>query len=702
VTTAPANNPQILLIDDTPADIDILLGQLTDAGFVVRVAEDGEDGLTQSQCNPPDLIVLDVVLPGIDGFETCRRLKAEERTSAIPVIFLTSLADLSDKLHGFAAGGVDYLTKPIQPAEVMARVRTQLALRDLTHQLEQAKHGLELRVAERTAELERRNRELAVLNRVIAASVSQTEPAAILQIACRELALVFELPQVHATLLNNQRSQASVVAEEVAPGRLPILGRTFAVAGDPALEYLLNQQAPLVVEDAGRDPVMLASRDIVEQRGTVSLLVVPLLIDGAVIGGLTLSAIELRPFSAEEVSLASSVAKQVAGVLARQRLEAQYHQAQKMEALGRLTGGVAHDFNNILTAILGNCELLLDQLESAHPLRSDIEQISSAAQRAATLTRQLLVFSRQQLLQSKIVNLNELVTNLKKMLRRLISEHIVLQTKLAEPLAAVKADPSQLEQVLVNLVVNARDAMPQGGQLTIETANVELDEQYTQQHMNVASGEYVMLSVSDSGVGMTPEVQARLFEPFFTTKPAGQGTGLGLATCYGIVKQHGGQIWPYSEVGRGTTMKVYLPRSSEVEEPRTSVEPAARRGGDETVLLVEDEPEVRVLAARVLRQLGYTVLEAKDGGEALRMAGTNEGRIDLLLTDVVMPQLSGSELAAQLLGQEPELKIIYMSGYTEDRVVQDSWAEIGGAFLSKPFSATDLAQRVRATLDGTG
>jgi signal transduction histidine kinase len=679
---------RIMVVDDNPADVDALLDPLLSAGFAVAVAQDGEEALEQIQHNVPDLILLDVMLPGIDGFEICRRLKADNRTSAIPVIFLTSLTDLSDKLHGFAVGGVDYLTKPIQQAEVLTRVRTHLALRDMTRQLQEAKKSLEQRVAERTAEL-------AVLNRVIAASVSETQPEAILQIACCELAQVLGLPQAHATLLNEQRTEATVVAEYLAPGCVPMLGHSFSVAGNPALEYLINQQAPLVLDGARRDPGMEAVQDLIDQRGSISLLALPLLIDGAMIGSLTLSAIELRPFTSDEVGLAWSVAKQVAGVLARlrlnqarQRLEAQYHQAQKMEAIGRLTGGVAHDFNNILTVILGNCDLMLEELEPAHPLQSDVEQILSAAQRAAGLTHQLLAFSRQQVLQPRIVNLNEIVSNIEGMLQRLIGEHIVLLTKLEEPLAPVQADPGQLEQILLNLAINARDAMPQGGQLTIETANVELDEQF------------VMLAVSDSGVGMSPEVQARVFEPFFTTKELGQGTGLGLATCYGIVKQHGGSISVDSAVGQGTTIRIELPALPGVY-PTQTAPPAAVElpRGHETVLLVEDQADVRQFAARVLRGLGYTVVEAANGTEAIERA--LERPIQLLVTDMVMPGLSGSELATQLMGHDPDLKIIYMSGYTEDRVAQDGWAEVGVAFLSKPFSGIDLAQLVRTTLDGT-
>jgi signal transduction histidine kinase/DNA-binding response OmpR family regulator len=707
---------RIMVVDDNPADVDALLDQLLSAGFEVAVAQDGEEALEQIQHNVPDLILLDVVLPGIDGFETCRRLKADNRTSATAVIFLTSQTNLSDKLHGFAAGGVDYLTKPIQQAEVLTRVRTHLALRDMTRQLQEVNKSLEQRVAERTAEfaqanqelqleiaqrkqveaeIQRRNRELALLNHVIAASVSETEPEAILQIACRELALVFDLPQTHATLLNEQRTEATVVAEYLAPGCVPMLGHSFSVAGNPALEYLINQQAPLVLDDARRDPAMESVLDLIDQRGSISLLALPLLIDGTMIGGLTLSAIELRPFAPDEVGLAWSVAKQVAGVLARlrlnqarQRLEAQYHQAQKMEALGRLTGGVAHDFNNILTVILGNCGLLLEELEPGHPLRSDIEQIYSAGQHAAGLTHQLLAFSRRQLLQPRMVNLNEIVSNLEKMLQRLIGEHIVLLTKLEEPLALVQADPGQIEQILLNLAVNARDAMPQGGQLTIKTANVELDEQF------------VMLAVSDSGAGMSPEVQARLFEPFFTTKAPGQGTGLGLATCYGIAKQHGGSISVDSAVGQGTTIRIELPALPGVYPTQAAPQAAVELPrGHETVLLVEDQADVRQFAARVLRGLGYTVVEAANGTEAIERA--LERPIQLLLTDMVMPGLGGSELAMQLMGHDPDLKIIYMSGYTEDRVAQDGWAEVGVAFLRKPFSGADLAQLVRTTLDGT-
>jgi CheY-like chemotaxis protein len=371
-----------------------------------------------------------------------------------------------------------------------------------------------------------------------------------------------------------------------------------------------------------------------------------------------------------------------------------------MEALGRLTGGVAHDFNNLLTVILGHASLIRNDLDQSHPLWQDVEQIQKAAERAATLTRQLLAFSRQQVLQPRVLNLNEIVTNIERMLRRLIGEDIDLVTTLDLQLGQVKADFSQLEQVIANLVVNARDAMPEGGKLTIETANVELDETYTQQHLGVEPGPYVMLAVSDTGIGMNVATQARLFEPFFTTKERGQGTGLGLATVYGIVKQSGGDIWVYSELGRGTTFKIYLPR---LDQTASAVEPEAglpdMPAGTETVLLVEDEEAVRALARQVLEMNGYTVLAAGHGGEALLLGEQRQEQIHLLVTDVIMPHMSGQELAERLTVLHPEMKILYMSGYTDQAIARHGVLEPGLFFLQKPFSPNALVQKAREVLD---
>lgn len=382
------------------------------------------------------------------------------------------------------------------------------------------------------------------------------------------------------------------------------------------------------------------------------------------------------------------------------KLEEQLRQAQKMESIGRLAGGLAHDFNNLLTVIQGYCGLMQAQISNESPLLEDLKQIQRAGERATTLVRQLLAFSRKQVLAPTLLDLNSLVANLRKMLERLIGEDITLSTVLQPGLWTTIADPSQIEQVIMNLVVNARDAMPTGGKLTIETRNVLLDHNYLKSRLEAPSGPCVMLVVTDTGCGMDADTQARIFEPFFTTKEAGKGTGLGLATVYGIIKQSGGDIMVYSEPDQGTTFTIYLPTS----EPGTKVLAAAQadsvvRGGTETILLVEDEERVRQLAQTVLQSKGYMVLEAGHGSEALFLFEQHQGPIDLLLTDVVMPQMSGRELAEQLKARQPQLKVLFMSGYTDDAVVRHGLLAAKVEYLAKPFALDTLVAKVREVLD---
>ena len=391
----------------------------------------------------------------------------------------------------------------------------------------------------------------------------------------------------------------------------------------------------------------------------------------------------------------------VEDITERKLLEAQLRQAQKMEAVGRLAGGIAHDFNNLLTAILGSADLLLDTLSPDAPEREDLDEIRKAANRAADLTRQLLAFSRQQVLAPQVLDMNALVANLEKLLRRLIGEDVELRTVLAPDLGAVRADPGQLEQVIVNLAVNSRDAMPQGGQLTIETANVEFDEAYAAEHFPAEPGSYVLLAVTDTGTGMDAQTKSHIFEPFFTTKEKGKGTGLGLATVYGIVKQSDGYIWVYSEPGHGTSFMIYLPRVPDAPGPvRPAFEPSASARGSETVLAVEDDEMVRALIRRMLETRGYTVLLASHGDEALRLLERHPGCIDLLMTDVVMPGMSGRDLADRVAELRPSIKVLYLSGYTDDAIVRHGVLEPGIAFLQKPFTADRLARRVREVLRG--
>jgi len=385
----------------------------------------------------------------------------------------------------------------------------------------------------------------------------------------------------------------------------------------------------------------------------------------------------------------------------RKELEGQLLQSQKMEAVGQLAGGVAHDFNNILTAIVGYADLLAAELRGDSRQLEDVEEIRKAARRAAALTRQLLSFSRKEVLDPKIIDVNDVVMNLDKMLRSLISENIELKTMLADDVDAARVDPNQLEQVVMNLAINARDAMPEGGTLTVETANATLDDDYASRHVSVIPGDYVMIAVTDTGCGMSEEIKARVFEPFFTTKPAGRGTGLGLSTVYGIVKQSGGNIWLYSEPGKGTTFKIYLPAIEALPEDIGKAAPVeVTRRGKGTVLLVEDDEQLRRLTHRALAAQGYEVLEADRGRAALDGARRHQGTIELLLTDIVMPDTNGRKLADTLRAARPGLKVLYMSGYPDRAIVNNGMLEPGDAYIAKPFTTEAITRKVRELLEG--
>jgi nitrogen-specific signal transduction histidine kinase/CheY-like chemotaxis protein len=386
-------------------------------------------------------------------------------------------------------------------------------------------------------------------------------------------------------------------------------------------------------------------------------------------------------------------------VTEHKQLGQQLIQAQKMEAVGRLAGGVAHDFNNLLTIINGYAALLSEETSTEDPRRARLKEILMAGERAASLTRQLLAFSRRQVLEPRVLNLNSVLADIEKMLRRLIGEDVELVSTLKPDVGRVKVDPGQIEQVIMNLALNARDAMPEGGKLLIETSNVEIDEKYVRSHSPMMPGKYVMVAVSDTGCGMDLDTQAHIFEPFFTTKEEGRGTGLGLATVYGIVKQSGGFIWVYSEPGRGSTFKIYLPF---IEENVPKAKPAKVRTkqvkGSETVLVVEDEGGVRSLVCQTLASQGYKVLEAAGAAQALKISEQHTEPIHLLLTDVVMPQTDGKKLAMRLSTLHPETKVLYMSGYTDDAIVRHGILNVGTSFLQKPFLPRVLLLKIREVL----
>ncbi|WP_338030243.1 PAS domain-containing protein [Fimbriiglobus ruber] len=386
-------------------------------------------------------------------------------------------------------------------------------------------------------------------------------------------------------------------------------------------------------------------------------------------------------------------------VTERRSLEEQFRQAQKMEAVGQLAGGVAHDFNNLLSIITGYSEIILSKAGKDDPIRAFVKEISEASARAASLTRQLLAFSRKTVLEPKVLDLNEVVRETGKMLRRLIGEDILFTNVLDPMISRVKVDPDQLGQMLMNLTVNARDAMPRGGSLTIETRPVELDQEYARLHSDVRPGKYTMLAVSDTGTGMPPDVKERIFEPFFTTKGVGTGTGLGLAVVMGIVKQSGGHVAVYSEVNRGTAFKLYFPAVEDQASRATARSDVGSVRGAETVLVVEDEDGVRTLVLLILQTHGYKVLAATDGKDALRVVERHQGAIDLLLTDVVMPGMGGREVAQTLQLRFPQMKVLYTSGYTDDAVVRHGILQEETAFLQKPYSLQSLANKVRQVLD---
>jgi PAS domain S-box-containing protein len=495
----------------------------------------------------------------------------------------------------------------------------------------------------------------------------------------------------------NTKLQAIIETAPLAIVTLDLGGRVLA--WNPAAERMfgwsaaeaLNQVLPVVPEDErnelldrvrGGEPLLGVERKRLRKDG--SLLDV------------TLWTAPLR----NPVGEVSGVMGIYADLTQSKQLEEQFRQAQKMEAVGRLAGGIAHDFNNILTVITGYGEMVAERIADDPAMSEEMQEILKAADHATVLTSQLLIFSRRHVVKQEPLDLNTVVAKLERMLRRIIGEDVELVTAPGPGLARVRADAAQVEQVIMNLAVNARDAMPEGGRLIIETANVELDAAYARGHIGVQEGEYVMLAVSDTGKGIPPDVRIRLFEPFFTTKERGKGTGLGLSTVYGIVKQSGGEIWVYSEPGRGSTFKIYLPRvTDDKPKPARAAEPSPVERGEETLLLAEDEPGVRALARDVLRQRGYQVLEAMDVQDALRICREHPDRIDLLLTDVVMPVMSGRELAERVAEIRPEIKVLYMSGYTDNIVVSHGVTSIDKEFLQKPFTPRSLARKVRESLD---
>ncbi|MEW6112000.1 MAG: ATP-binding protein [Thermodesulfobacteriota bacterium] len=525
------------------------------------------------------------------------------------------------------------------------------------------------------------------------------------QLEKRVMERTSELSQEKARALERERFLSDVFAS-IQDGVSILDSELNIVRVNPTMERWYSYMMPLVGKKCyqacqGRDrPCETCPAQETMETGRPGLQVTPKLgSKGDVAGWLDLYTFPVVDSATGQIK---GVIEYRRDITDRMTLEEQLRQAVKMEAVGRLAGGVAHDFNNLLTAIMGYATLLANRIEEHDPRWEKVRQIQNATERAAELTRQLLAFSRRQVLEMTIINLNALLQDLQGMLRRLIGEHIEVRTILDPSLGNVKADPAQISQLVLNLAVNARDAMPTGGSLTIETSNVVLDDAYARAVSDVRPGDFVLLSVSDTGDGMDLETVSRCFEPFFTTKQKGSGTGLGLSTVYGVVKQHDGHITVYSEEGRGTTFRIYLPRAAaELVKEATATKPSQEPGGGETILLVEDEDSVRNVALEALESQGYTVLQAASAEEAITIAGNYPGSIDLLLTDVILPKMDGRSLFGALVGARPEMKVLYMSGYTDDFIVHHGVLDPDISFLSKPFTLDSLCRKIRISLAGT-
>jgi PAS domain S-box-containing protein len=635
------NPVTILIVEDDRIVARDIQNRLTLLGYaVIGVTRSGEEAIQLATQLHPDLVLMDIRLEeGMDGVTAAQEIRNRLH---LPVIYLTAYADEETLERARVTEPLGYILKPFEEREL--RTAIEMAL---------YKHKAERRLRES-------ERRYAITLSSIGDAVIATDN------------------QARIEFLNPTAAKLTGWKPEESVGQP--LHEVFRIVNEQTRQPIENPVAKILREGKViglANHTMLLARDgreiPIEDCGA------PIIDDKGKITGSVLVFHDVRE---------------------RRRLEEQFLQAQKMETVGRLAGGVAHDFNNLLTVINGYSQLVLNSLHPDDPNRQLLTEILNCGERAAKLTRQLLAFSRKQMLQPQVVSLNSLLTDLLKMLTRLIGEDIELALVPDPALGLAKVDPGQFEQAIINLAINARDAMPRGGRLILETHNAELDADYAERHSDVRPGRYVRVSVSDTGDGMDEATKARIFEPFFTTKGVGKGTGLGLAMVYGFVKQSGGHIEVFSQLGQGTMFRVYLPRAVETNpSPKSSGEIPTIPRGHETVLLVEDEEAVRNLSRIVLQACGYTVLEARDGQEGISIAQQHQGTIDLLLTDLVMPRMSGHQLADLLVQTRPHMRILFMSGYNDEAIRRHGQDQTAVALLEKPFAPISLARKIREVLD---
>jgi PAS domain S-box-containing protein len=809
-TPRPGRERQkILIVDDRKENLVALRQVLREVDAEIIEATSGNQALTATLHHHFAVAVLDVMMPGMSGFELAGHLRGDDKTRMIPIVFVTaSYPDEQHIFNGYEVGGVDYIVKPFSPEVLLGKIRIFLEIDGYRRELQQHRDHLEMLVAERTEKLNDRVRELEWLYGISRKTeealresearyrelfVSNPHPmwvydldslaflavndAAIshygysreefLAMTIKDIRPAEDVPRLldnvarvadnfdHAgtwrhirkdgsvidveisshALLFDQRRAEMVLAHDVTERRRAeaalaeseLRYRTLADSGQAliwtagidkqcdyfnqpwldftgrTLERELGDGWTQGVHPDDREQCFSIYSEAFDRRERFSMLYRLRRCDG-----------EYRWLQDDGCPRFNSAGDFIGyighclDITERKRaeeqtrsVEEQLRQAQKLETIGRLAGGVAHDFNNMLSIILGYGEAILQTLHHDDPLHNEIKEIVKAGERSAALTRQLLAFSRRQTLQPRVLDLNVVINNLEKMLHRLIGEDVELVLSLAKDLARVKADPGQIEQVIMNLAVNARDAMPQGGKLITETSNVILGERYSESHADVVPGRYVMLAVTDTGCGMDRQTLAQIFEPFFTTKEKEKGTGLGLSMVYGIVRQSGGYIWAYSEPGRGTTFKIYLPQTQALPEAKEEHYRVEKSGGNgRHILVVEDEDALRKLTETILARLDFHVTVAANGGEALQIVEKSGLKPDLVITDVVMPGMSGPALVERLRRKHPDLGVLYMSGYTDTAIVHHGILDPSTPFLQKPFTIQNLTAKVSEAMPG--
>jgi two-component system, cell cycle sensor histidine kinase and response regulator CckA len=666
---------KILIVDDNPTNRKLLRLTLQSQRHQVAEAAEGAEALKLLTSEKFDAMISDILMPNMDGYRLCFEVRKTPEIKDLPIILYSSTyLSPSDRDLALRFGASAFLEKPAAPEkleEVLREVAklpvppTSAVPGDDLGALKQYSERLITKIEEKNLELMRRSEDLEASEKKF-----------------RQLA---------------ENIQEVFWITEADFSRILYISPAYEVTwGRPCEEVYRNPLSWIeAIHPDDRPRIEESAATLAKQPDLFQWDYRIRRPDGSI------RWIQDRGFPVRD---SHGVVYRFAGVsedvTERKSLQDQLLQSQKMEAIGRLAGGIAHDFNNLLTAINGYSQIALDRVNSLDPLHADLEEIQKAGQRAAGLTRQLLAFSRKQVLQPKVVDLNQLVSDTERLLKRLIGEDIELRTALDPGTGRVLVDPGQVEQVIVNLAVNARDAMPKGGVLKLETSLAELDEAYAAAHPSVTPGRYVLLAVSDTGTGLSDKVKAHLFEPFFTTKEQGKGTGLGLATVHGIIKQSRGHVAVYSELGQGTVFKVYLPRTDASVTATAAPPPSSDKlGGHETILLVEDDDVVRTLARTVLTRAGYKIIEARRGDEALAIADGHPSTIHLVLTDLIMPGMNGADLTRTVKARHPAIRTLYASGYTDLSMIKEDALDLAAPFLGKPFTPASLLLKVREVLD---